>query len=90
MPDDSTILSLPLILPAFLAGLVFAFARHMTSLSAVIFLTTAQWPILTVWILSEVEQGGMSVAAAYSMILIATLLAVAFAAVGFAYKGRSK
>ena len=43
----------------------------MTSLSAVIFLTTAQWPILTVWILSEVEQGGMSVAAAYSIILIA-------------------
>jgi iron(III) transport system permease protein len=68
-------ITLPLILPAFFAGLVFAFARHMTSLSAVIFLTTAQWPILTVWILSEVEQGGMSVAAAYSVILIAIVLA---------------
>lgn len=67
--------TLPLILPAFFAGLVFAFARHMTSLSAIIFLTTAQWPILTVWVLSEVEQGGMSVAAAYSMILIAIVLA---------------
>jgi iron(III) transport system permease protein len=67
--------TLPLILPAFFAGLVFAFARHMTSLTAVIFLTTAQWPILTVWILSEVEQGGMSVAAAYSIILIAIVLA---------------
>jgi iron(III) transport system permease protein len=67
--------TLPLILPAFFAGLVFAFARHMTSLSAVIFLTTAQWPILTVWILSEVEQGGMSVAAAYSVILISVVLA---------------
>ena len=67
--------TLPLILPAFFAGLVFAFARHMTSLSAVIFLTTPQWPILTVWILSEVEQGGMSVAAAYSIILIAIVLA---------------
>jgi iron(III) transport system permease protein len=67
--------TLPLILPAFFAGLVFAFARHMTSLSAVIFLTTAEWPILTVWILSEVEQGGMSVAAAYSIILIAIVLA---------------
>ncbi len=66
--------TLPLILPAFFAGLVFAFARHMTSLSAVIFLTTAQWPILTVWILSEVEQGGMSVAAAYSIILIGIVL----------------
>jgi len=68
-------ITLPLILPAFFAGLVFAFARHMTSLSAVIFLTTAQWPILTVWVLSEVEQGGMSVAAAYSIILIAIVLA---------------
>lgn len=67
-------ITLPLILPAFFAGLVFAFARHMTSLSAVVFLTTAQWPILTVWILSEVEQGGMSVAAAYSIILIAIVL----------------
>jgi iron(III) transport system permease protein len=66
--------TLPLILPAFFAGLIYAFATHMTSLSAVIFLTTAQWPILTVWILSEVEQGGMSVAAAYSVILIAIVL----------------
>jgi iron(III) transport system permease protein len=67
--------TLPLILPAFFAGLVFAFARHMTSLSAIIFLSTAQWPILTVWILSEVEQGGMSIAAAYSVILISIVLA---------------
>ena len=73
--------TLPLILPAFIAGLIFAFARHMTSLSAVIFLTTAEWPILTVWILSEVEQGGMSTAAAYSMILIFIVLA----AIGLMY-----
>lgn len=73
--------TLPLILPAFIAGLIFAFARHMTSLSAIIFLTTAEWPILTVWILSEVEQGGMSTAAAYSVILIAIVLA----AIGLTY-----
>ena len=73
--------TLPLILPAFIAGLIFAFARHMTSLSAIIFLTTAEWPILTVWILSEVEQGGMSVAAAYSVILIAIVLV----AIGLVY-----
>jgi iron(III) transport system permease protein len=74
-------ITLPLILPAFIAGLIFAFARHMTSLSAIIFLTTAEWPILTVWILSEVEQGGMSTAAAYSMILIVIVLA----AIGLLY-----
>ncbi|MEM7346606.1 MAG: ABC transporter permease subunit, partial [Chloroflexota bacterium] len=67
-------ITLPLILPALLAGLIFAFARHMTSLSAIIFLTTSEWPILTAWILSEVEQGGMSTAAAYSVILIVIVL----------------
>lgn len=66
--------TLPLILPAFIAGLIFSFARHMTSLSAIIFLSSAKWPILTSLIMSEVEQGGTSLAAAYSMILIFIVL----------------
>ncbi len=66
--------TLPLIMPAFIAGLIFSFARHMTSLSAIIFLSSAKWPILTALIMSEVEQGGMSLAAAYSMILIFIVL----------------
>jgi iron(III) transport system permease protein len=66
--------TLPLILPAFIAGLIFSFARHMTSLSAIIFLSTPKWPILTALILSEVEQGGLSLAAAYSVVLIAIVL----------------
>jgi iron(III) transport system permease protein len=70
--------TLPLILPAFLAGLIFSFARHMTSLSAIIFLTSPRWRILTALILSEVEQGGMSVAAAYSVLLIV----IVFGAIG--------
>lgn len=74
-------ITLPLIAPALIAGLIFAFARHMTSLSAIIFLTTPKWPILTVWILSEVEQASMSTAAAYSMILIFIVLA----AIGLMY-----
>lgn len=74
-------ITLPLIMPALIAGLIFAFARHMTSLSAIIFLTTPKWPILTVWILSEVEQASMSTAAAYSMILIFIVLA----AIGLMY-----
>jgi len=67
--------TLPLIAPAFLAGIIFAFARHMTSLSAIIFLTTAKWKILTVLILSEVEQGGLNIATAYAMIVIFIVLA---------------
>lgn len=73
--------TLPLILPAFIAGLIFSFARHMTSLSAIIFLTTPKWPILTALILSEVEQGGLSLAAAYSVVLIVIVLA----AIGLLY-----
>lgn len=73
--------TLPLILPAFLAGLIFSFARHVTSLSAIIFLTNPRWRILTALILSEVEQGGMSVAAAYSVLLIV----VVFGAIGLMY-----
>jgi iron(III) transport system permease protein len=67
-------ITLPLILPAFIAGLIFSFARHITSLSAIIFLTNPRWRILTALILSEVEQGGMSVAAAYSVLLIVLVL----------------
>lgn len=74
-------ITLPLILPAFIAGLIFSFARHMTSLSAIIFLSSAKWPILTALILSEVEQGGTSLAAAYSVILIVIVLA----AIGLLY-----
>jgi iron(III) transport system permease protein len=74
-------ITLPLILPAFMAGLIFSFARHITSLSAIIFLTNPRWRILTALILSEVEQGGMSVAAAYSVLLIA----IVFGAIGVLY-----
>lgn len=81
--------TLPLILPAFMAGLIFSFARHMTSLSAIVFLSSAKWPILTAQIMSEVEQGGTSLAAAYSMILIFIVLAAIgamYAIVGRAFR----
>ncbi len=69
--------TLPLILPALLAGLIFSFTRHMTSLSAIIFLVNAKWRIVTASILSEWEQGGVSIAAAYStVIIILVLLAI--------------
>jgi iron(III) transport system permease protein len=74
-------ITLPLILPAFIAGLIFSFARHMTSLSAIIFLSNPKWRILTVEILGAVEQGGMSLAAAYSVILVAIVLV----AIGLTY-----
>ena len=66
--------TLPLILPALLAGLIFSFTRHMTSLSAIIFLISARWRIVTASILSEWEQGGISIAAAYSTVIIVLVL----------------
>jgi iron(III) transport system permease protein len=66
--------TLPLIMPALLAGLIFSFTRHMTSLSAIIFLVSAKWRIVTASILSEWEQGGISIAAAYSTTIIVLVL----------------
>jgi iron(III) transport system permease protein len=66
--------TLPLITPSLLAGLIFSFTRHMTSLSAIIFLVTARWRIVTASILSEWEQGGVSIAAAYSTVIIVIVL----------------
>ncbi|MDQ2692611.1 MAG: iron ABC transporter permease [Chloroflexota bacterium] len=66
--------TLPLILPALVAGLIFSFTRHMTSLSAIVFLISAKWRIVTASILSEWEQGGVSIAAAYSTLIIVFVL----------------
>lgn len=73
--------TLPLIVPALLAGLIFSFTRHMTSLSAIIFLVSARWRIVTASILSEWEQGGVSIAAGYSTVIII----VVFIAIGVLY-----
>ncbi len=66
--------TLPLILPALLAGVIFSFTRHMTSVSAIIFLVSARWRIVTAAIMSEWEQGGISIAAAYSTTIIVFVL----------------
>jgi len=63
-------ITLPLIRPAFLAGLIYAFARSMTTISAIIFLTTPQTKIMTAQILNEVENGRYGNAFAYCVILI--------------------
>jgi iron(III) transport system permease protein len=50
----------------------------MTSLSAIIFLVNAKWRIVTASILSEWEQGGVSIAAAYSTVIIILVLLAIF------------
>lgn len=68
--------TLPLIRPALLVGLVSGFARSMTSISAIIFLTTPETKIMTAQILNEVDAGRFGNAFAYCVILILIVLAV--------------
>src|SRR5690606_26776352 len=78
-------ITLPLIRPAFLSGLIFAFARSMTTISAIVFLTTPQTRIMTAQILNEVENGRFGNAFAYCVILILIVLltiGILYAAVG--------
>lgn len=67
-------ITLPLVRPAFLSGLIYAFARSMTTISAIIFLTTPRTKIMTHQILNEVENGRYGNAFAYCVILVAIVL----------------
>lgn len=71
-------ITLPLIAPAFFSGLVFAFVRAMTAISAAIFLVSAKWNLMTVQILNEVGSGRLGVAAAFSVILVFIVIVAIF------------
>lgn len=72
---------LPLIRPAFLTGLIYSFARSMTAISAIIFLTTPQTRIMTQQILNETNAARFGNALAYCVILIV----IVCAAIGMLY-----
>ena len=62
--------SLPLMRSALFSGLLNAFVRSMTSVSAVIFLVSVNWNLLTVSIMSEIEGSRLGVASAYCVVLM--------------------
>jgi iron(III) transport system permease protein len=66
--------TLPLIAPAFFSGLVYAFVRAMTAISAAIFLVSANWNLMTVQILNQVGSGRLGVSAAFSVVVIVIVL----------------
>lgn len=68
--------TLPLIRPAFLSGLIYAFARSMTTLSPIIFITTPQTRIMTKQILAEVDAGRFGNAFAFCTLLLIIVVAV--------------
>ena len=71
---------LPLLKPAVAASLIYSFVRATTTVSAVIFLVTAETELATTFIIGRVGQGDYGVALAYSTALI-VLMALATAAI---------
>jgi iron(III) transport system permease protein len=67
-------ITLPLMVPAFFSGLIYAFVRSMTAISAAIFLVSANWNLMTVQIMSQVESGRIGAASAFSVILVLIIL----------------
>lgn len=63
-------ISLPIMKSALFSGLLNSFIRSMTSVSAVIFLVSVNWNLLTVNILSEIESNRLGAASAYCVALM--------------------
>jgi len=68
--------TLPLILPAFFAGLNVVFIRSMTAISATIFLISIDWVLITVRILENMTELSLGPAAAFSVFVIVLVMAV--------------
>jgi iron(III) transport system permease protein len=71
-------ITLPLLQPALFTALAYSFTRSLTTLSAIIFLVSANWTLITVTILNQVETLRLGLAAAYCVILICVVLVTLF------------
>ena len=79
---------LPLLKPALVAALVYSFVRAMTTVSAVIFLVTAENELATTYIIGRVGNGDYGVALAYCTVLI-VLMSLCVALIQFLVGERS-
>lgn len=73
---------MPLLRPAMVAALVYSFVRAITTVSAVIFLVTAENELATTYIIGRVGNGDYGVALAYCTVLI-VLMSAATALIQF-------
>jgi iron(III) transport system permease protein len=73
--------TLPLILPAFFAGLGVVFIRSMTAISATIFLVSVSWTLVTVKILENITELSLGPAAAFS-VLVCVIVFIVIAIIG--------
>ncbi|MET0683523.1 MAG: iron ABC transporter permease [Casimicrobiaceae bacterium] len=69
-------ITLPLILPAFFAGLGVVFIRSMTAISATIFLVSIGWTLITVKILENITELSLGPAAAFSVFVVVIVFVV--------------
>ena len=69
-------ITLPLIVPAFFAGLGVVFIRSMTAISATIFLVSIGWTLITVRILENLTELALGPAAAFSVFVVVVVFAV--------------
>jgi iron(III) transport system permease protein len=69
-------ITLPLILPAFFAGLGVVFIRSMTAISATIFLVSISWTLITVKILENITELALGPAAAFSVLVVVIVFIV--------------
>lgn len=67
---------LPLLKPALLSSLVTSFVRAMTTVSAIVFLVTADTRVATSYILNRVEDGEYGIAIAYGSVLIVVMMSI--------------
>jgi iron(III) transport system permease protein len=68
--------TLPLIVPAFFAGLGVVFIRSMTAISATIFLVSISWTLITVRILENMTELSLGPAAAFSVLVVVIVFVV--------------
>jgi iron(III) transport system permease protein len=78
-PQTLRYVLLPLLRPALLAALLYSFVRSMTTVSAVIFLVTAENDLATTYIIGRVGNGDYGVALAYCSVLMLLMLVAAWA-----------
>lgn len=74
-PQTLALVVLPLLRPAMVGALVYGFVRAVTTVSAVVFLVTAEYELATTYIILRVINGDYGLAIAYSCALIVLMLA---------------
>ena len=70
---------LPILRPAVVTSMVYAFVRAVTSVSAVIFLVSGEYNLATVYIVGRAEFGEYGLAIVYSAVLIVIIVAALLA-----------